>query len=161
MTFERQIISSNNSIAHIAATIEMNIESCPNFYCNSCLSVFTDNDEIDMIDFNFLKRTPCVSTFEICKNAEHFFKVYDVRRIDNPFEFRVIYCLIFRTMNLNALFPKSVFACDIGHKYQFIKCIVQRYLSIRATQTSKNITFDQYKHIFRQQLRHLVINSGQ
>lgn len=125
------------------------------------LSVFTDNDKIDIIDLVFLKRMPCVSTFNICKNAEHFFKVYDVRKIDNPFEFRVIYCLIFRTMDLNGLFPKSIFACDIGHKYQFIKCIVQRYLSIRATQISRDVTFDQYKHIFRQQLRHLVINSGQ
>lgn len=149
------------SIAHIAATIEISIESCPNFYCNSCLSTFSEDDKIDKIGLSFLKRMPCVSTFDICKNAERFFKVYDVRKVENPFEFRVTYCIIFRTMEFDALFSKSIFACDINHKYQFIKCIVQRYLSIRATQVSRDITYDQYKHIFRQQLRHLVIDSGQ
>lgn len=152
---------SNYSIAHVASKIEESIENCSSFHCNSCLSVFNENEKIDMDDLNFLNRKPCISTFDICRNAEKFFKVYDVQKQQIQFDFKVIYCLIFRTIDLNALFPRSMFKCDIGHKYQFIKCIVERYLSIRATQVSKDITYDQYKHIFRQQLRHLVINSGQ
>lgn len=80
------------------------------------------------------------------------------------FDFKVIYCLIFRTLNLNGLFPNSAFdcgGCGNDHKYQFIKCIVGEYISMWAAQHSKDVTLDQYKSIFRNKLKRMIICSGQ
>lgn len=147
--------------AYIASSIERKIKECPQFYCENCRSIFDENEKLEKINSSLLNGQPCVDTFEICKHAEKFFKLYNMERANNRFNFRVLYCLIFRSMNLDIKFSKSDFVCDASHKYHLIKCIVGEYISLRAAQKCKDITFDQQKKIFRQHLNHLVLNKGQ
>lgn len=153
--------TSNFTATYIASLIEEKIMECPNFYCNSCRLIFEENEKIDSIDTITINWKPCVSTFKICQITEKFFKLYDIQNKDCKFDFRVLYCLILRTMNLNELYENSKFECDIQHKYQFIKCIVLEYISHRATAVSREITYDQYKKVFRQHFTHLITNTGQ
>lgn len=117
--------TSNFAIAHIASKIEQKIIRCPELYCNSCKTIFQENQKIDAsIDGGLLLWKPCTSTMDICKTAERFFKTFDVRKHVNQFDFRVTYCLIFRAIDFSKIYPDSAFACDPHHKYQFVKCIV-------------------------------------
>lgn len=153
--------TSNFTATYIASLIERKIEECPNFYCNSCRSIFKENEKVDNIDTITIDWKPCFSTFEICKTTEKFFKLYNIQNKDSEFDFRVLYCLILRTMNLNELYKNSKFECDIEHKYQFINCIVLEYILRRATTVSKELTYDLYKTVFRQHFTHLITNAGQ
>lgn len=153
--------SLNFSIAYLASSIEKKIENCSGFYCNSCRNVFAENEEIESYDILVLRRKPCVSTFAICKIAEKFFKLFDIRDTKTQNDFRVIYCLIFRAMDLESLFPDSKFDCDYSHRYHFIKCIVGAYISQRATDISRDITHGQHEKMSRQALNRMVIFSGQ
>lgn len=117
--------------------------------------------KIEAYDSSILRRNPCVSTFKICKISEKFSKLFDIRESKSQYDFRVIYCLIFRAMDLNGLFPDSKFECDATHRYHFIKCIVGAYISQRATDVSKEITHSQHDQMFRQQLNHMIPFKGQ
>lgn len=150
------------SILHIVAMIEKKIISCPRFYCSSCQVVLQENEKVSSIDSKFLGWIPCVSSYEICKNAEKYFKLYDIRsNSKSRFDFKVLYCMMFRSMNFNSLYTKSKFDCDINHKYQLIKCMVGQYVAIRAAQVSRDITLDQYNLISRHHFNRLVITDGQ
>lgn len=153
--------TSNFSMAYIASLIEKKITQSPRFYCNLCQSVFEDNEKYNVINANVLKSLPCASTYKICENAEKIFKLYNINQSAKPFDFRIVYCLIFRTMNLETLFTGSSFSCDASHKYQFIKCIVGEYILMRATQLSKQFTLEKYGSIVRQHLNRMIINKGQ
>lgn len=151
--------TSNFMTAYIASLIEKKIIQCNNFTCNDCSSVLSDNEKIDTISKHLITWKPCISTMEICKTAEKFFKLYDVQK--PHFDFKVLYCMIFRSMNFDSIFPNSAFDCDVNHKYQFIKCIVGQYISIRANQVSQQITLERHDKLIRQQFNRLVNFKGQ
>lgn len=146
---------------YIASSIERKIMQCKSFHCNGCVSVFDENDKTNSIDSRLMNKRPCISTVEICETAEIFFKLYDIQQSKPEFDFKVLYCLIFRSMNFEKLFPKSKFKCDANHKYQFIKCFVGQYVATRANHTSKQFTLDRQEKIIRQQYNHLVNFRGQ
>lgn len=152
-------ITSNFMTAYIASSIEKTIMHCNSFNCNDCLSVFNDNDKIETLGSHLLTNRPCISTINICKVAEKFFKLYDIQKAN--YDFKVLYCLIFRSMNFESIFPKSAFDCDANHKYQFVKCIVGQYLTIRANQNSKQITLERQSKLIRQRFNRFVNFSGQ
>lgn len=135
------------STAYITSCIEKKISEHPSFHCNSCKSVFSENDKIDMdvFDLNIVNWKPCISSVEICKTAENFFRLYDIQKLKNQFDFKVLYCLIFRSLNFETLYKNSKFDCDVNHKYQLIKCIVGQYITKRATHVSRELTFDLYE----------------
>lgn len=147
--------------AYIASSIERQIMACKSFHCNGCLSVFAENDKLSSIDSTLLSHKPCISTVEICKHAEIFFRLYNIQISQPKFDFKVLFCLIFRSMNFTQLFPKSAFECDSNHKYQFLKCIVGQYIAARAKHISKQFTFDRQEKIIRQQYNHIVNFKGQ
>lgn len=151
--------SSNFMTAHIASSIEQKIMNCNSFHCRDCLSVFDDDEKIETLSAHLLSHKPCISTMNICKVAEKFFKLYEVQKAN--YDFKVIYCLIFRSMNFDSLFSKSAFDCDVNHKYQFIKCIVGQYITIRANQTSKQYTLQRHPKLVRQQFNQFVNLKGQ
>lgn len=148
-------------IVYIASQIEKKILNAKNFYCNSCRTIFDENEKSQLVDSTSMKWVPCTSTTEICKHAENFFKLYDVGKTNQKYDLKVLYCLIFRSMNFDTLFPKSKFQCDPCHKYQFIKCIVGQYISTRANQVSRQITMDNQINLVRQQWNRLTNFKGQ
>lgn len=151
--------TSNFSVATIASSIENRIERKEKFRCNNCRNVFANNDKITIIQSAALLTKPCKSTFDICKTANQFLKLYDVSTDNKKYDMKVIYCLIFRALDFNTLFTKSTFDCDINHKYQFIKCIVQEFVAMKALYDSKQLTLNQQKHVYRQRLTRLVTSN--
>lgn len=150
------------TILHIVAMIEKKISQCPRFYCSTCQAVLQENEKVNSTESTLLAWDPCVSTFQICKNAERYFKLIDVKSdLEPQFDFKVLYCMIFRSMDFNSLYKNSKFDCDINHKYQLIKCVVGQYISIRAAQVSRDLTLDQYDLISRQHFNRLILRSGQ
>lgn len=111
----------NFMTAYIASSIEQKIMESSTFHCTECVSVFEENEKEESISTHLLQWKPCTSTMNICKTAERLFKLYDVKKSNSRYDFKVLYCMIFRSMNLDSLFPKSQFSCDIHHRYQFIK----------------------------------------
>lgn len=153
--------TSNFMVAYIASSIERKIMESNTFHCNDCVSVFEENEKDDSINTMLLRWKPCTSTIVICKASEKFFKLFDVEKPNRQFDFKVLFCLIFRYMDLNSLFSMSKFDCDINHKYQFIKCIVGQYVTIRANQISKQITLERHDKLVRQRLNRLTNIKGQ
>lgn len=135
------------------------------FYCNgnqgSCSTVFIENEKYCTVDMKSMKYKPCISTVDICKNAEKFFKLYDGHKSKPTWDFKTLYCLIFRTLDLGKLYPKTPFRCNPTHKYQFIKYIITKYITIRAGQISKKITLERQGALIREQYKRLVNFKGQ
>lgn len=155
------IDSSNFLLEYIASSIEMKILSSKSFHCDSCRYIFYENEIADSTFLHSSKKTPCVSTVQICRVADRFFKLYDIEEKNPKYDFKVLYCLIFRTMNFDDLYSNSKFECSHTHKYQFIKCIVGLFISIRARHIAKQLTLGRHEKILRQQCNHLVLNRGQ
>lgn len=156
-------LTSNFSIAHTASAIEIKIENNSNFHCDQCRQVFTNNQRIDINAYttNVSIAVPCVSTFEICKTADKFMKLYDITASKPKYDFKVIYCLIFRALDFSNLYTNSQFDCDINHKYAFIKHIVGEYVRVTSMYKSRQATFEQHGQFLRKRLNRLVIESGQ
>lgn len=153
-------LMSQFSIFHAASKIEEKIEKNATFFCNDCREVFIENEKC-IQHANISISAPCTSTYEICKTADKFMKLYNVSETKNKYDFKVIYCLIFRCLDFSKLFVDSPFKCDIHHKYQFIKCIVGDYVAMSAMYRSRQITLEQHNKILRQHLNRLVLFSGQ
>lgn len=145
----------------IASSIENKIMNCNSFHCESCRFIFCENQKLISVDTEYLKWQPCISTVDICKISEKFFKLHNLQNSKPQFDFKVLYCLIFRSMNFDLLYSNSKFECNLNHKYQFIKCIVGQYISIRANQIAKQATLAPMNSLIRQQYNHLVLFSGQ
>lgn len=154
-------VTTEFSTAYIASQIEKKIIDCPRFYCIDCQSVLHENSKVDIAGSSILDWIPTHSTFYICKIAEKFFKLFDIRNKSTKFDFKVLYVMIFRSMNLESLYSRSKFECDMSHKYQFIKCVVGQYISIRAAHVSQDITYDQYTELSRTYFTRKIIRGGE
>lgn len=175
--------TTNFTVYFGASRIEKKILDCKNFHCNDCKLVLIENEKHELFG-SILDWKPCSSTFRICKNAERLLKVYasqytkscfgesveddigfvDAEKSNNPtntFKFNVIYCLIFRSLDLESLFPNSKFECDPNHKYQFIKCIVGEFIAMWATHLSNYVTLEQHDQLLRQGLNRTILFKGQ
>lgn len=153
--------TSQFMIIYLASKIEKKIVECKSFHCNSCRLVFSQNDKDSSMDSKFACWSSCVSTVYICKMAEKFFKLYDGDQSKPTYDFKVLYCLIFRSLNLDLVYPNSEFHCDKSHKYQFIKCVIGQYVSMRAAQIAKQITLERQDKLIRQQYNQLTNAKGQ
>lgn len=162
--------TSDFMIMYYATSIESNLSKKiidpdnNGFYCNqegsSCRTVFVANEKACPVDLKFSNYNPCVSTVEICKKAESFFKLYDGHKSKPKYDFKTLYCLIFRSMDMNKLYANSTFSCDPTHKYQFIKCIVSQYINKRASQISRRLTLERQKVLIREQYKRIVNFKG-
>lgn len=149
----------NFMVAYISSLIEKKIMERSTFRCHGCVSVFQENEKEYNINTKLLYWKPCISTIDICKKSEQFFKLYDVD--SRRFDFNVLYCLIFRTMNLDSMFPASNFECGENHRYHFVKCIVAQYITIGANQVAKQITLERHTKLYRQRLNQFTKMQGQ
>lgn len=158
----------NYTITRIASNIEQKMIKS-GFECQWCAKIFNENEKIDdsgsscNISYG-LSYLPCRSTYDVCKHIEKFIKVYDLRKSNKDYDFRVIYCLIFRSINFEMLFKNSKFdliGCHIHHKYTILRTIVAEYIFIRAKIISKQLTLDEYKDLCRSHFNKLIIIRGQ
>lgn len=118
--------TSNFMIVYLSSEIEKKIIECKSFHCNSCRTVFNENEKINGADSysSYSSWKPCISTIEICRTSEKFFKIYNGHESKPQYDFKVLYCLIFRSMNLEMLYAKSKFQISLYKVYcRAVYCI--------------------------------------
>lgn len=150
------------SVSFISAQIEKTIKSGV-FDCDTCITVLEDNDKIsDDILIPQLLQRPTASTFYICRISEKYFQIFKKSLL---FDYKVLLGKILENIDRKNVFPKSNFECDeifkTEHKEIFIKCIVEEYLRIRATNIAKDITIDLQKDMYRKKATKLYQFRGQ
>lgn len=151
--------ATNYRIAYVAKQIELKVTN--RFECNECAVVFDENIKTANIGIRN-QIMPCRSTFKICEHVDRFLKLHDIRKPSaKKHDFRVSYCLMFRTLDLNDLYTNSRFQCGITHKYSIIKSIILQYVAIKSTYSSQQVTLNQYNNICRQFYNKLTIFRGQ
>lgn len=99
--------ATNYRVAHVAKEIENKIRK--RLECRDCMGVFeTESKAIGVGK----------STFKICEHADKFTRLHDINKKDDPkYDFRVIYCLMFRTLNLDQLYKNFEFKCGTNHMH--------------------------------------------
>lgn len=158
--------SVNTTIAYIAAKIEEKIENAKRFYCDECKFIFQENDKVEncFVSVKSLRK-PCASTFKICKETHRHMTFIDPRKkvnnVDGSINFKVLYYLIFRSIDFNGLFTKTNFDGHSEHKYHFTKCIVNEYIKVRQIKVADQITLDNHNEILRRRLNKLIHCAGQ
>lgn len=146
------------NVAYVAGLIETNIEVVGRFECEDCLCVFSDNDKIPMT-LNFKKKkTPCKSTYHVCKIANRHLK-YSANNLN--FKYNKLLNHILRDVNEIDLFPKTNFESHPDHKYFFIKYITEEFLRIQATYMARTATLEQQKGLLRNKLKKAVTFAGE
>lgn len=156
-------LSSKFSIVHTAALIENRMKKNFNFSCEQCRYVFEENEKFNVqsLSMNISITVPCMSTFNICKTASSFMKLHELKCAKPKYDFKIIYCLIFRTLDFDQLFVNSSFDCDINHKLAFIKHIVGEYVTITLSNKSRHVTLEQHDKLWRKQLKSYIHELGQ
>lgn len=144
------------SIANTAALIEQKVYDIGRFTCEHCRPVFALNDKISHKLLN--RRTPCVSTFQICKIANNHLMIEA-----NKYDFMYSKVLKRTLNNVKKLdmYPKMSFEHNADHKQHFIQYVADEFLRMRANHLAKSATLQQQQLMLRNKLKKAVLFSGQ
>lgn len=126
---------ANVTVAYIAAMIEQKIFKSERFYCFDCEAIFNQNEKLENCLVNStIGRTPCSSTYDICKVVAKHLILLDPDHQKN-FSFNTVYCKIFREIDFDKLYKNTNFEThnSTGHEYQLVKCIVGECIKIELT----------------------------
>lgn len=151
---------ANISIAYAANVIEGRLAS-RFVYCECCSDIFLKNKKINDPAIGILsEKSPCVSTYYICKIADRYFNAYKPDK-KNQFDYRVLYYKIFQDIDYNKIYTESDFKDHEEHQFHLVKFIVKTFLQMKTKQISKEITYNEYKKIIRSKLTSWIHYSGQ
>lgn len=163
------------SIAYAARLIERKIET-KDFYCDCCKYIFSENLKLtDPFIHTIESKRPCSSTYYICKIVDRFLKHYKPKFIedaengsanemdgkDYEKDFRVVFYMIFKEIDLSKVYELSDFLGHEEHKFHLIKCIVREYIRIKTSQISKQITLGHQDKLLRTKLTRWIHFVGQ
>lgn len=159
----------SHSLAYIASMIESKIiwSKPPRMLikCEECTAVFVENELIEDSFIRFKARCsnitqPCRSTFEICKFVDTFLKSCEQQTAS----YQSIVLHILRNIPYYNLYISSDFSNhsgDKGHKYEFVKKIVEIYMRMKSTYIAKSFTLNTHENPIRHSFRKLIQQQGQ
>lgn len=151
---------SHSSIAFLASKIE-EIMVNSSFYCTECKNIFAENDKIDESFVNSQNiRKPCKSTFTICKIIDNLLEANKHKLFDESFNFNLIYYLVFKEIGEQNIYSKSDFSTHSEHKYFVIRCIVDKYTEIKATDIARCTTLELQPKYSRHNLHKTMHRTG-
>lgn len=154
---------SNASIAYASKLIEESIQA-GDFYCDCCQSVFTENEKMDgRLVCLVPSKTPCVSTYKICKVVDKYFDTFKPTKAGNikNVDFRVFYYHVFKEIDYDNIFSNTNFKNHEQHRFYLVKVIVKNYIYMKTSQISKTITYEEYEKIIRCKLTKWIHFKGQ
>lgn len=137
----------NHSLAYMASTLEAKIMSTKSLKqlikCEDCISVLIENELIEDSFIRFKARRtnmlqPCKSTFDICKFVDSF-----VDTCTGVTSYKHVTMQILQNIPFESLYTSSSFSGhpgEIGHKYMFVKKIVEMYMDMKSTHVAKCFT---------------------
>lgn len=106
------------------------------------------------------QKSPCVSTFYICKIADRYFSAYKPNE-KKQFDYRVLYYKIFQEIEYDKIYTETNFKDHESHRFHLVKYIVKSFLQMKTKQISKEITYVEYEKIIRSKLTKWIHFSGQ
>lgn len=154
----------SHSLAYMASVLEAKIigSKCRIIKCDDCVSAFIQNELIEDSFIRFKARQsnimqPCRSTFDICKYVDSFTKGC------NPSSYNSVVNLILRNIAYDSLFTSTDFEkhSDRGHKYDFVKCIVELYMHMKSVHIAKCFTLDLHDNPMRHKYRKEIHRKGE
>lgn len=115
---------SDISTAYIASLIELKIINDKNFKCTLCKNVFAENEKLPRAFTNETHPSiACLSTFEICRNADFFLKL---DMLKGQFSFKLFLESIKSSINVDRLFINSEFEEHHHEKITLVEQILYR-----------------------------------
>lgn len=115
---------SDISTAYIASMIELKIINEKDSKCNLCKDVFVENEKLpNAFTSEAHSSIACLSTFEICRNAEYFLKL---DMLKGQFSFELIFESIKQSINMDSLFIDSEFEQHNHEKITLVEQILNR-----------------------------------
>lgn len=158
----------SHSLAFMASVLEAKIikSKSPRLIvkCEDCTAAFIENELIEDSFIRFKARSsnitqPCKSTFEICKYVDTFIKSCDKQTVSC----QAITLQILRSISYDTLYTATNFDKhgDMGHKYNFIKKIVELYMRMKSTYVAKCFTLKTHANPIRHEFRKIIQQKGQ
>lgn len=156
----------SHSLAYMASILEAKIIGSKRrmIKCEDCVAAFIENELVEDSFIRFKARNsnvmqPCRSTFEICKFVDNYVKSCD-RRASS---YQSVVNFILRNMPYQSLFTTTNFDShsDKGHKYEFVKCIVELYMHMKSIHIAKSFTLKLQDQPIRHDYRKAVHRKGQ
>lgn len=143
------------TVANIARKIEKRFESLDRFYCAICRGVFERDEKVTTA---LADDVPCISTFNICKEADRFLKL---NLLKGSFNFNTIRYAILNSIETEHLYQQTNFSHEPDHKLFLINEVVEVYIQIKGTHLAKSATLDSHNTLVRTAYRKEVHRLGQ
>lgn len=158
----------SHSLAYMASALEAKIMSTKSLKqpirCEDCISVLIENELIEDSFIRFKARRtnmlqPCKSTFDICKFVDSF-----VDTCTGATSYKHVTMQILRNIPFESLYTSSSFSGhpgEKGHKYMFVKKIVEMYMDMKSAHVAKCFTLKTHDEPIRHQYKKLIQQRGQ
>lgn len=144
------------TISFIAKSIENRIMATDRFYCFNCANVFNENEKSTVLTIN--SNPPCISTFQICKQADKFLKMEILKNNTN---FNVILYAIYEGINLDDIYTNTDFDHSNEHKVFLVQNIAKQFIHIKNTWLAKKRTLEIHEEKMRNRFLKLTHTRGQ
>lgn len=161
--------SHDHSLAYMASCLESKIITAKipklKIKCQQCIDAFIENElmEDSFIRFKARKMNitqPCKSTYDICKFVDNYLKQCEGKSIS----FEAVAMSVLRNIPFETLYSSTEFATHSveGHKYTFIKQIIEIYMKLKSVHLAKCMTTKSHDEApMRHHFRKLVQEAGQ
>lgn len=141
------------STSYCASMIEKKVRESEEFDCELCRTVFTENDKLPAASVWSKPETPCRSTYDICKQADHFLKL---QLFKDNFRANVMCDAIMSNLNIERLYSESDFIIHPDHKLFLIKYIIQEHIRMKGVYFAKKISSELIAERVRRKFRKLI-----
>lgn len=150
------------SIVFVANLIESKLLSNDNIACEFCVRTFIENEKVDSHLCIARGKSPCRSTFQICKLTDIAIKTLQGESNQTTFKQR-IYVYVLSNISINNLYIENFEkeGHDVDHKNYLIKHVIDEYARIRCTFLAKMKTLHMHKEFLRNQYRKTIHVTGQ
>lgn len=158
----------SHAIAYRASILENKIinakKSKQIIKCQDCIEAFIENELMEDSFIRFKAKSseisqPCKSTFAICKFVDTFLAFFETKTIS----FEAALLQILRKIEFESLYSSSNFDTHSiqGHKYEFVKKIVQTYMNMKSMHTAKVVNIKNHPEPVRHKFKKIVQQLGQ
>lgn len=137
----------DHCLAFMASSLELKITTARRprliIKCQQCIDAFIENELMEDSFIRFKARRinitqPCKSTYDICKFVDAVLKQCEGRAIS----FEAVKMQVLQNIPFETLYTSTKFEAhsDRGHKYIFVKQIIEMYMKMKSAHLAKCMT---------------------
>lgn len=159
----------DHCLAYMASKLESKIITAKHprilIKCNECIGALVENELMEDSFIRFKARRinitqPCKSTYDICRIIDSVLKQYEGKGTS----FDAIAMQVLRNLPFENLYSSTNFEThsEKGHKYVFVKQIVETYMKLKSAYFAKCLTTKSHEQgPIRHYYKKLIHESGQ